>query len=86
MFFTETHRPLIGKPDGAFLGKSESGAMVYLIFDGLEANNVFEYAIMRGMPRDPIKIVYADSCRISETRMRQWNVTFKQIPYEVNVF
>ncbi len=85
VFFGETRKPLDRKKShGIFLGESD-GVGVYLIF-GKPGQNVLDFATVKSLPKDTRKVIYADSCSVSEDKLQQWNVAFKQIPYEVDVF
>ena len=86
IFFTETKQPLEkSNVSGIFLGKSKD-AEIYLIFHGVGKKNILDYAILKSLSKNTKKIIYADSCTIAQTRLEQYHVTFKQIPYEVKVF
>jgi hypothetical protein len=36
-------------------------------------------------PHDGPKVVYGTSCRVGVTRLKQENIIFRQIPYELKV-
>ena len=86
IFFTETRQPLEKlKTSGVFIGESKN-VEIYLIFHGIGKKNIFDYSTLKSLPKNTKKIVYADSCSIVKHRLNQFNITFKQIPYEVKIF
>jgi DNA modification methylase len=88
VFFTETGLPLpSGVEENALLGISNDTA-VFLLYNGVmhDAGNVLTPETLTQLPRyDGPKIIYADGCKIGRERLREMNITFKQIPYEIKV-
>jgi len=93
VYFTETGEPLPhGKPvDSPLLGIS-NGVAIYLLFNGIlgdrraNGGNILTRAILAQLP--PFhgqKIIYAAGCLISEQRLRDLNIAFRQTPYEIKV-
>ena len=92
VFFAETGCPWPGQETpGAFLGAANDVA-VYLLYNGIlrdvdpENGNVLTTALLAKLPRhDGAKTIYGTACLISEDRLRQQGITFRQIPYKVRV-
>ena len=85
IFFTETRRPLDRKKaSGPFLGKS-GGIEYYLFFQMVGKNSALDFKTLKSLPKENKKVVYADLCRVSESRLEEYNVTFKQTPYDLAV-
>lgn len=93
VFFTETGSPIPQKASGKtpLLGV-HTGRAVYLLFNGVlgdkrpQGGNVLTREVLAGFPpHDGPKVIYGESCRLGETRLRQENIIFKQVPYDVQV-
>jgi hypothetical protein len=93
VFFTETGSPLPKKATRKtpLLGVHD-GRAVYLLFNGVlgdkrpQGGNVLTREVLAGLPpHDGPKVVYGESCRLGEARLRQESVTFKQVPYDIQV-
>jgi site-specific DNA-methyltransferase (adenine-specific)/adenine-specific DNA-methyltransferase len=97
VYFIETGQPLPNPPPfpkgkGAFgplLGIS-NGTAVYLLYNGIlkdkKANggNVLTRAVLQSLPKhEGPKIIYGTGCLLSEEKLRELGITFRQIPYEV---
>jgi len=89
--FVETRRPLPhnAKKHFPLLGAS-NGTAIYLLYNGIlrdkKANggNVLTRAMLQSLPKhDGPKIIYGTGCLLSEEKLRELSITFKQIPYEV---
>ena len=76
-----------------FLG-SYDGMAIFLLYNGVlgdkrpESGNILNRSILKKLlneyPFDGRKIIYADACvGISEIELREQNITFKQIPYDI---
>ncbi len=88
VFFTETGQPLPSSRDENPLLGTFNGAAVYLLYNGVmrDAGNVLTPQTLAQLPTyDGQKVIYADGCKIGRERLREMNITFKQIPYEINV-
>lgn len=93
VFFKETGLPL---PDEAS-GKSpligiHNGTAVYLLYNGIlgdktpQGGNALTRAVLAELPPyDGPKVVYGTSCRVGLARLKQENMIFRQIPYELKV-
>lgn len=86
IFFTETNKPLSQKKSKNILLGESDGIYIYMIFYGMGKKNVLDFKTMKSLPKDTKKIIYADWCNISTNRLEEYNIEFKQIPYELKVF
>ena len=75
--------PLIG---------THNGTAVYLLYNGVlgdktpKGGNALTRAVLAGLPpHDGPKVVYGTSCRVGLARLKQENIIFRQIPYELKV-
>lgn len=88
VFFTETGQPLpAGEEKNALLGEC-NGMAVYLLYNGVmrHSGNVLTPQTLEVLPPyDGPKVIYADGCKIGRERLRELDVTFKQIPYQIKV-
>ncbi len=88
VFFTETGLPLpSGVEENALLGICNDTA-VFLLYNGVmhDAGNILTPETLTQLPQyDGPKVIYADGCKIGRERLREMNITFKQIPYEIKV-
>lgn len=88
VFFTETGQPLpAGESGNALLGEC-NGTAVYLLYNGVmrDSGNVLTPQTLAELPAfDGPKVIYADGCKLGRERLRELNVTFKQIPYQIKV-
>ena len=93
VFFTETGSPIPKKASGKtpLLGV-HGGRAVYLLFNGVlgdkrpQGGNVLTREVLAGLPpHDGPKVIYGESCRLGVTRLRQESITFKQVPYDIQV-
>jgi adenine-specific DNA-methyltransferase len=91
VYFIETGQPLPqnAKKHFPLLGISNSTA-VYLLYNGIlkdkKANggNVLQRAILQSLPKhEGPKVIYGTGCLLSEEKLRELRITFRQIPYEV---
>jgi hypothetical protein len=93
VFFTETGSPIPQKVTSKtpLLG-IHNGVAVYLLFNGVlgdkrpHGGNVLTRDILASLPsHDGPKVIYGESCRLGVTRLRQESITFKQVPYDIQV-
>jgi adenine-specific DNA-methyltransferase len=92
VFFTETGVPLPKRANGSPLLGDHNGRAVYLLFNGVlgdrrpAGGNVLTHAVARDLPpfAGP-RVVYAEACRLSPTSLRQYGITFRQVPFELKV-
>ena len=73
----------------AFLG-GYNGVGYYLLFNGIlgdlssEGGNVLTRALLRKLPQsDGPKVIYGESCLLSDEQLRELEITFKQTPYDI---
>jgi len=93
VFLMETGSPLPRKATGRtpLLGVYNRRA-IYLLFNGVlgdkrpQGGNVLTREVLASLPHhDGPKVVYGESCRLGEMRLRQETIIFKQVPYDVQV-
>ncbi len=93
VYFTETGNPLPkrAKADSPLLGTHQEKA-VYLLYNGVlgdkkpDGGNVLTLDVLRGLPAHAgPKVIYGEACRLGESRLREEQIVFKQIPYQVKV-
>lgn len=93
VYFTETGEPLPkqAKASSPLIGVCR-GTAVYLLYNGIlldkspDGGNVLTTSILAYLPRhDGQKVIYGTACRLSLSRLKQNNIIFKQIPYEIRV-
>jgi adenine-specific DNA-methyltransferase len=93
VFFTETGSPIPKRPrkDQPLLGVFQ-GKAIYLLFNGVlgdkrpQGGNVLTRAVLADLPEhDGEKVIYGESCRLSQATLKRANVIFKQLPYDVKV-
>lgn len=93
IFFYETGVPL---PKNARKGTPligvYNGTAYYLLFNGIlgdktvNGGNILTSKILENLPpHNGQKIIYGEGTRLSLTRLRKEQVTFKQVPYEIKV-
>jgi adenine-specific DNA-methyltransferase len=90
----ETRQPAAQTFDSPLLGVHE-GTAIYLLYNGIlgdkrpEGGNVLTSAVLKHLeslhPHDGPRIVYGECTRLlSQARLQEAGVTFKQIPYDIN--
>lgn len=91
IWFLETKTPIQIKESSPFLG-IHNGTAYYLLYNGIlgdrrpQGGNVLISKVLNELPdiQEHEKIViYGESSRLGEARLKQHNITFKQIPYDV---
>jgi len=91
VYFVETGQPLPqdAKKQFPLLGVA-NGTAVYLLYNGIlkdkspDGGNVLTRAMLLSLPKhDGPKIIYGNGCLLSEDKLRELGITFRQIPYEV---
>jgi len=85
VYFTETHQPLPERAslDSPFIGEAR-GTAYYLFFNGVRGGSQLNAQALRqiGQHEGPV-VAYADVLDLSAAVLRERNITFKQIPYQV---
>lgn len=86
IYFTETQTNIdSAKVKGNYIGENES-TEYYLIYKEPHKNDMDKSFLKKLSKTDLKKVVYADRCTLDETDLAEYNLVFKQIPYEVKVF
>lgn len=93
VYFTETGEPIPQRATGKtpLVGVC-NGVAYYLLFNGVlgdkrpAGGNVLTAAVLETLPPHAgPRIVFGESCRLGEARLRRERITFKQVPYEIKV-
>jgi adenine-specific DNA-methyltransferase len=86
IYFTETQRN-IDKKDiaGNFIGE-DVNTEFYLIYKEPKVNDLDKSFIKKLRKTEGKKVVYADRCMLDDETLTQYNIIFKQIPYEVKIY
>jgi len=86
IYFTETKTNIDPKEiSGHFIG-GFNGVEYYLLFKG-KNKNILDRSFLNKIKKDSFqKVVYADNCLLNDKIMEQYNLIFKQIPYEIRVY
>jgi len=86
IYFTETKTNIDPKEvSGHFIG-GFNGVEYYLLFKG-KNKNILDRSFLNKIKKDSVqKVVYADNCMLDDKIMEQYNLIFKQIPYEIRVY
>ena len=90
VFFTETGQSLEKDHcDTPMIGIHNDRA-VYLLFNGIlkdkrpHSGNVLTSKILGCLPsHEGPKVIYGTACRMSQIKLRENNITFKQVPYDI---
>lgn len=86
LYFTETQSNIdSSKIKGSFIGEA-NGAEYYLVFKGINKNTLNKTFLKNLKKNNNKKVVYADRCTLDEDLLMEYNIVFKQIPYEVTVY
>ncbi len=86
IYFTETQTNIDAKKiSGNFIGEL-GGTEYYLLYKGKLQNDLDKSALKIVSDTDKKKVIYADRCLLDEDELARYNITFKQIPYEVKVY
>lgn len=95
IWYLETKKPMVAKKRSAFLGVHNDYAY-YLLYNGIlgdkrpDGGNVLTSKLIKELPHfaehkknNKAIVIYGETTRMGEARLRQENITFKQIPYDV---
>jgi adenine-specific DNA-methyltransferase len=91
IWYLETKTPLGNKTDTPLLGVHNDTAY-YLLYNGIlgdrrpAGGNVLTSKVLNNLPdidKHERIVIYGESSRLGEARLKQANITFKQIPYDV---
>jgi len=76
-------------PKEAFLGEHK-GVGYYLLFNGIlgdvtkSGGNVLTRALLRKLPKfDGPKVIYGEACALPTEQLREFEIVFKQTPYDI---
>jgi adenine-specific DNA-methyltransferase len=94
IWYLETKTPLNKQIPSAYLG-SHNDIAYYLLYNGIlgdkrpQGGNVLTSKVLDVLPeitkhQDKQIVIYGESTRLGESRLKQANITFKQIPYDVS--
>lgn len=85
---TGTPRPTRAKKN-PFLG-AHAGTGYYLLYNGVlgdqarSGGNVLTQKLLRELPPfDGPRVIYGEACTLSDERLRELDITFKQTPYDI---
>jgi adenine-specific DNA-methyltransferase len=84
IYFTETHTSM-GKAKGNYLGEF-GGVHYFLFFDGIGGNVLNKKSVAALSKISGPKVVYADKSLLDEATLVKYQITFKQIPYEIKIY
>lgn len=86
VFFTETYTNLDkNKFKGNYIGEFAQ-THYFLLFDGIGKNVLNRSFLKELKEKEGRKIIYADKCLLDEEILEQYQIIFKQIPYQVRVY
>ena len=86
IYFTETQTNIDAKKiKGNFIGEL-GDTEYYLLYKGKHKNDLGKSALKIISDTEKKKVIYADRCLLDEEELARYNITFKQIPYEVKVY
>jgi adenine-specific DNA-methyltransferase len=86
LYFTETQTNIdIEQVKDNYIGGMDN-TMYYLIYKEKNKNDLNK-EFLKSLEKDSVKkIIYADRCLIDDELLFEYNIIFKQIPYEVKVY
>lgn len=86
IYFTETQTNIDPvKIKGNYIGEHAS-TEYYLVYKEPHKNDLDKSFLKKIEKTEVKKIVYADRCTLDESELAEYNLVFKQIPYEVKIF
>lgn len=86
IYFTETQTNIDAKGiSGNYIGESGE-TEYYLLYKGKLKNDLDKSALKIIKDTGKKKVIYADRCLLDADELALYNITFKQIPYEVKVY
>jgi len=95
VYFTETGEPIPRRAGRSPLLGVHNGKAIYLLFNGVlgdrrpAGGNVLTHAVAQSLPDHPdgsgVRVVYGEACRLAAQSLKQYGITFRQIPFELKV-
>ena len=89
VWFCETGEPLSGRAESPLLGVHD-GTACYLLYNGIlgdkkpQGGNVLTRRVLESLsPWDGPKVIYGERSMFSPQRMKELNLVFRQIPYDI---
>lgn len=89
VWFCETGEPLLGRAESPLLGVHD-GTACYLLYNGIlgdkkpQGGNVLTRRVLESLPPwDGPKVIYGERSMFSPQRMKELNLVFRQIPYDI---
>ncbi len=89
IWFLETGIPYSGSADSPLLGSHE-GIGYYLLYNGIlgdnrpEGGNVLSTKVLACLPpHDGPKVIFGEGCLLSDERLKNREIIFRQIPYDI---
>jgi len=91
IWFSETRIALHGEARNPYLG-TRNGTAYYLLYNGIlgdkrpDGGNVLTSKVLSYLPsHDGPKVIYGETSRLGQARLKSLNIIFKQTPYDVKV-
>jgi len=86
IYFTETQTNIVpAKISSNFIGEY-ADIEYYLFYKGKDVNILNKDFLKKINKNDNPKVIYADKCLLDDLVLDKYNITFKQIPYEVKIY
>lgn len=86
IYFTETQTNIDSKKiSGNYIGESVD-TEYFLLYKGRDKNDLDQSTLDALKESGKKRVIYADRCLLDEDVLLRYNVTFKQIPYEVKTY
>jgi site-specific DNA-methyltransferase (adenine-specific)/adenine-specific DNA-methyltransferase len=95
VYFSETGEPIPKRAGKSPLLGVHQGRAIYLLFNGVlgdkrpAGGNVLTHAIAQSLPAHPEgkgdRVVFGEACRLSPASLKQYGITFRQVPFELKV-
>lgn len=86
IYFTETQTNIDLKNITESKIGDHNGIEYYLLFRE-KGKNILNSSFLKSLKRDGVtKVVYADQCMVDTDILEQYNIIFKQIPYEIRIY
>lgn len=87
LYFIETHTNLEKNKIRKYYLGEYNGVHYLLLFNGFLKRNILDNSLLKDIKNFAgKKIIYADKCLLDEEVLKDNEITFKQIPYEVKIY